>query len=112
MIQWAYVFVLLLALGSVVAAKEVADIMGGLDYPTVFTKVEVYTAQSNNNGQENCEGKQAPPTVPDLTVTLVGAVYIPDFGIRICGGDHHNSGVELQIRVTGVCYRYDPRVNT
>ena len=104
--EWAHLFVLCISLGFVVAL-EVAVIVGGnKDASTYLTNVEVYTAHLPN-GQQNCKGTGLAPTVPDLPVRLAGAsaVYLPDFGIYVCGGYSPDTGYE------GFCYRYSPKVN-
>ena len=101
-----------LCLFSTVYTNEVAVVMGGQYWSSPITPnhllntVEVYTSHLTKDKQL-CKNTNKEPDVPNLPIPIYGAsaVFLPDFGIFLCGGMSENS------EYVTTCYRYDPRVS-
>ena len=101
-----------LCLFSVASTNEVAVVMGGIYLSSPITPthllngVEVYTSHLDKDKQL-CKQTNKEPDVPDLPIPIYGAsaVFLPDYGIFLCGGMTENS------EYVTTCYRYDPRVS-
>ena len=68
---------------------------------------DVYAYSKNTPESDiTCKSTNEPPYIPDLPTDLFdfGAVFLPDYGINICGGKMGNGSYLTY------CYRYDPRV--
>lgn len=98
---------LLYLIFNIVKSREVAVILGGKDDTSDHgpVSVEVY---SGADPPTPCPGTEDLPHVPDLPQPLRGAsaIYVPDFGIYLCGGINAVTGI-----VEKSCYNYNPSVN-
>jgi len=103
---------ILLCLFSAVSTDDVAVVMGGKYWSSpitpsyLLTDVEVYTSHLTKD-QQLCKKTNEEPDVPNLPIPIydASAVFLPDFGIFLCGGMTENS------QYVTTCYRYDPRVS-
>ena len=92
--------------GRAAEPNEVAVIVGGggpsSEYPT---PVEVYM-EHLPEPLRKCPETEEVPAVPDFPVPIGdhSAVFLPDFGIYVCGGKLPDNGHEY----SNACYNYNP----
>ena len=92
-----------------VYAQEVAVLLGGDGSPDQHDPQPVEVYMGHLSEPLRCPNTGEAPSVPDLPVPVRGAsaVYLPGFGIYVCGGWNSNTTA-----YENACYKFNPSIST